>query len=123
MATFGKPANRRIFPEAGFYDRPTQDIPANAFYNTGGDLVGFTTEPVKAGELGYFACQGTIAMTDAAYSDLVYALHDKVYGTATGQIVTPDTAGSLFLGYAAKAKVAGDGGEIVIMFLPIATGS
>ena len=120
MVTFGKPTNGRVLEEIGFYDTPTQPIPANSLYfpTTATNCFGVNTEPWKEGDHAYFACQGTFAFTNDAVASLVYAKFAPVYATVTGQIGVPAAAGTKFIGYAAEEKTASDPTLTVMLVVP-----
>ncbi|MCL2622767.1 MAG: DUF2190 family protein [Planctomycetaceae bacterium] len=106
MGVYGEFKKKRRFTEPGFEHTRSADTPANTVIVVGG-LVGVTTEFTPAGKMFWVPEQGTFEITNTAYSALTFAKGDTVKMTVASEIGTIATAGTIILGHAAVAKVAG----------------
>lgn len=111
--TFGKNGSGRLYDGGRFYATPAADVAANAIfmpaYSTS-PLFGVAEYPVKSGQLGSFATEGTFAFakpagfTSSAGQAIYYAPTSAVAGTLSAS----SSAGAVLIGFEVPSNAPAD---------------
>ena len=102
--TFGKNESGRLYGAGRFYATPAANVAANAIfmpaYSTS-PLFGVAEYPVKSGEIGSFATEGTFAFAkpDGFESSAGQAIYYKPTSAVAGTLSASSSSGAVCIGY------------------------
>lgn len=107
--TFGTTANGRIYGGGRFYATPAADVAANVIFMpkySASPLFGVAEYPVKSGEIGSFATEGTFVFDapDGFTSSAGQAIYYKPSSAVAGALSTTSSAGAVCIGFEVPAN-------------------
>lgn len=111
--TFGKNESGRLYGSGRFYATPAANVAANAIfmpaYSTS-PLFGVAEYPVKSGEIGSFATEGTFAFAkpDGFESSAGQAIYYKPTSAVAGTLSASSSSGAVCIGYEVPSNAPSD---------------
>lgn len=111
--TFGKNQSGRLYDGGRFYATPAANVAANVIFMpaySSSPLFGVAEYPVKAGEIGAFATEGTFAFDkpDGFVSSAGQAIYYKPSSAVAGALSASSSAGAVLVGFEVPSNAPSD---------------
>lgn len=111
--TFGKNQSGRLYDGGRFYATPAANVAANVIFMpaySSSPLFGVAEYPVKSGEIGAFATEGTFAFAKPAgfVSSAGQAIYYKPTSAVAGTLSASSSEGAVKIGYEVPSNAPGD---------------
>ena len=111
--TFGRNESGRLYGAGRFYATPAANVAANAIFMpaySSSPLFGVAEYPVKSGEIGSFATEGTFAFAkpNGFESSAGQAIYYKPTSAVAGTLSASSSTGAVCIGYEVPANAPAD---------------